>query len=118
MWGEPSVARGSLLDGTVIVALAGSFDGRSGILLERELADAELGRVDVILHVTAGSYVDATGVAAIARTAETLRRHGASLVLVSDDPRIRRLTEADGAGFGLPLVGTLNEAVGDREVAT
>ena len=80
-----------------VVTAAGDLDLHNADGLRRELAAVVDRRpATVVVDLLAVSLLDSTALRVLVEQAKHLRGHGASLVLVSDDPRTLRVLEVTG----------------------
>jgi anti-sigma B factor antagonist len=100
--------------GYVLVTAAGEIDISTVPRLRRVLRAVTAGgrRVDVDLDQV--SFIDATGLGALAGAAGRAAAAGGSLQVTAAPPRIRRLLAITGLDRHLLTVGAGTETVGDR----
>ena len=86
----------SLGDDVCMVAASGELDGSTAWRLQDALGSARAsGARRLIADFAAVTYFDADALTILATCAKHIQREGASLVVVSDDPWLLRLLEAD-----------------------
>jgi anti-anti-sigma factor len=86
----------SLGDDVCMVAASGELDGSTAWRLQDALGSARAsGARRVIADFAAVTYFDADALTILATCAKHIQREGASLVVVTDDPWLLRLLEAD-----------------------
>jgi anti-sigma B factor antagonist len=90
------------LDGAHVVTLGGELDLHTAPTLRETLSPlAAGGDGDLIVDLSGIAFVDSTAFGVLVGTAKRLRERDSDLVVVTDDPRLRRLLEITG------LLGTL-----------
>ena len=95
----------------VLVAVAGEMDiATVARLRERLWALAASGR-PLVADLDQVSFIDASGLGALAGAARLAAEHGASLQVVCARQQIRRLFRLTGLDGSIPLVRTLAEAL-------
>jgi anti-sigma B factor antagonist len=86
----------SLGDDVCMVAARGELDGATAWRLQEALGSARAsGARRLIADFAAVTYFDADALTVLAACATHIQREGASLVVVTDDPWLLRLLEAD-----------------------
>jgi anti-sigma B factor antagonist len=100
------------VDGAHVVTVTGELDLHTTGPIRDTLAPlAEKGDGDLILDLTGISFVDSTALGVLVSTAKRLRERDAELVVVTDDPRLRRLLEITGLLGAFAHEPTLADAV-------
>jgi anti-sigma B factor antagonist len=99
-------------DGTPVVSAGGELDLLAAPGLARMLRRA-CGRrhPNLILDLSAATFIDSTILGVIVGVARTLENHGSSLVVVSGHPHIRRVLDLTGLVRVFPVVATREEAL-------
>jgi len=98
--------------GYVLVIVAGEIDFASvARLRDRLFPLAATGR-PLVADLDRVTFIDATGLGALAGAARRAAAAGTSLRVVCARPRIRRLFRVAGLDQAVPLAGTLDEALG------
>jgi anti-sigma B factor antagonist len=97
--------------GCVIVAVAGEIDiATAGRLRERLTALTARG-LPLIADLDQVSFIDATGLGALAGAARRAAEHGVSLHVVCDQPQTRRLFRVTALDRQIPVARSLAEAL-------
>ncbi len=95
----------------VLVVVAGEIDFAAVARLRQRLrALAARGR-PLVADLDQVSFIDASGLGALAGAARLAAEHGASLHVVCARPQIRRLFRFTGLDASIPLARTLAEAL-------
>jgi len=98
--------------GYVLVIVAGEIDFASvARLRDRLFPLAATGR-PLVVDLDRVTFIDATGLGALAGAARRAAAAGTSLRVVCARPRIRRLFRVAGLDQAVSLAGTLDEALG------
>ena len=93
-----------------VVTAVGELDLHNADALRRELAAVVDRRpATVVVDLLAVPLLDSTALGVLVQQERYLRRHGAALVLVSDDPRTLRVLEVTG----LDRIFVVERALGD-----
>jgi anti-anti-sigma factor len=107
-----------LTDEAFIVTVSGEADALAAPTLQRELDSLTAdGARELIVDLLRVPFVDSTVLGVLLRSARRLGTDGGTVVLVSDDPRIRRTFEVGGVVSSFRFESTLSEAV-DHALAT
>jgi anti-sigma B factor antagonist len=105
--------------GYVIVAVAGEVDIATVDRLRERLTALAARGVPLIADLDQVSFIDATGLGALAGAARQAADHGTSLYVVCDRPQTRRLFRVTGLDRQIPLARDLAEVLqalrGDQE---
>jgi anti-sigma B factor antagonist len=117
--GEVDVrVRVARLDRAHVVSVSGELDLHGAEALREALAPLVAGEGGgVIVDLDDVVLIDSTALGVLVAAARNLRRHRRSLVVATDDPRVRRLLEVTGLLRTLAHERTLAgavERVGDR----
>ena len=97
--------------GYVIVTVAGEIDIATVARLRERLSALAAGGLPLVADLDQVSFIDATGLGALAGAARRAADHGASLHVVCDQPQIRRLFHVTGLDRQIPLARSLAEAL-------
>jgi anti-anti-sigma factor len=107
-----------LTDEAFIVTVSGEADALAAPTLQRELDGlADDGARELIVDLLQVPFLDSTVLGVLLRSARRMRADGGDIVLVSDDPRVRRTFEISGLVSSFRFERTLNEAV-DHALST
>ena len=95
-----------------VVAAGGEFDLYTTERLREKLADVlELGGRHFLVDLTGVSFMDSTALGVLVDAAKALKSSGGHLVLVADDPRVKRVIEITGLDRVFRIEASLPEAV-------
>jgi len=84
----------SARDGWTVVTVSGEIDVSTAPRLRGLLLDLIQGGVrQLVVDLTWVEFIDSTGLGVLIGTFKRIRGHDGSLVLVMDDPRVRRIFE-------------------------
>ena len=111
---EPSATRveETTLDGVALFVLGGEFDAFSSPPLRQQLIDAiERGSHEVVLDMSAVTFVDMSTLNRIVRTMKEIYRHNGHLVLACGDKHVLRAIELAGLRHSVRVYPTREEAV-------
>ncbi|HUB22297.1 MAG TPA: STAS domain-containing protein [Streptosporangiaceae bacterium] len=97
--------------GYVIVTIAGEVDIATVDGLRERLAALADGGVPLVADLDQVSFIDATGLGALAAAARQAAARGTSLHVVCARPQTRRLFRVTGLDRQIPLARSLAEAV-------
>jgi anti-sigma B factor antagonist len=97
--------------GYVVVTVAGEVDIATVARLRERLAALAAGGLPLVADLDQVSFIDATGLGALAGAARRAAAHGASLHVVCARPQTRRLFRVTGLDRQIPLVRDLAEAL-------
>jgi anti-sigma B factor antagonist len=97
--------------GYVVVTVAGEVDIATVARLRERLFALATGGLPLVVDLDQVSFIDATGLGALAGAARRAAARGASLHVVCAQPRTRRLFRVTGLDRQLPLVRDLGEAL-------
>ena len=97
--------------GYVIVTVAGEVDIATAAPLRERLSALAVGGLPLVADLDQVSFIDATGLGALAGAARLAAAHGASLYVVCARPHIRRLFRITGLDRQIPLARDLAEAL-------
>jgi anti-sigma B factor antagonist len=104
----------SLTRELALVSVSGELDlHTSGCLLARiEEADT-VGPGTVLVDLSEISFIDSSAIEVLVRESKRLEGRGHSLVLVTNDPRTRRILEVTGLDRVLRAYATLQDALAE-----
>ena len=97
--------------GYVIVTVAGEIDVATVARLRERLSALAAGGLPLVADLDRVSFIDATGLGALAVAARRAADHGVSLHVVCDQPQTRRLFRVIGLDRQVPLARNLAEAL-------
>jgi anti-sigma B factor antagonist len=97
--------------GYVVVTVAGEVDIATVARLRERLAALAAGGLPLVADLDQVSFIDATGLGALAGAWRRAVAHGASLQVVCARPQTRRLFRVTGLDRQIPLVRDLAEAL-------
>ena len=97
--------------GYVLVTVAGEIDIATVAPLRERLISLAGGGVPLVADLDQVSFIDATGLGALAGAAREAAEHGSSLYVVCARPQTRRLFRVTGLDRQIPLVHDLAEAL-------
>ena len=97
--------------GYVVVTVAGEVDIATVAELRKRLAAMAASGVPLVADLDQVSFIDATGLGALAGAAREATEHGTSLYVVCARPQTRRLFRVTGLDRQIPLVQDLAEAL-------
>jgi anti-sigma B factor antagonist len=95
----------------VVVTVAGEVDIATVARLRERLAALAAGGLPLVADLDQVSFIDATGLGALAGAARRAAAHGASLHVVCARPQTRRLFRVTGLDRQIPLARDLAEAL-------
>jgi anti-sigma B factor antagonist len=101
--------------GYVIVSVAGEIDIATVARLRERLTALAVGGLPLVADLDQVSFIDATGLGALAVAARQAAAHGVSLHVVCSRPQTRRLFRVTGLDRHVPLARDLAEALGALE---
>ena len=119
---EFRAAVASLTDELALVSASGELDLYSADRLQARIEEADtVGADTVLVDLSEISFIDSTALCVLVRETKRLEGRGHSLVLVTNDPRTRRVVEVTGLNRVLRTYATLQDALlahgSDLEVA-
>ena len=97
--------------GYVVVAVAGEVDIATVAQLRERLAALAVSGVPLVADLDQVSFMDATGLGALAGAAREATEHGTSLHVVCARPQTRRLFRVTGLDRQIPLAHDLAEVL-------
>ena len=100
------------VNGATVVGVAGEVELHSARQLRAELLQACSGECPcVVVDLSAVSFIDSSGIGVIVGALKRARERGGSLVLVSPQPRVRRIFEITGLLGALPFYDAIDGAI-------
>ena len=109
---EFRTAVASLTGGLALVSVWGELDLYTAERLRDRIGEAgALGADTVLVDLSEVSFVDSTSLAVLVQETKRLEGRGHSLVLVTNDPRTRRVVEVSGLNRVLRTFATLQDAL-------
>jgi anti-sigma B factor antagonist len=97
--------------GYVVVTVAGEVDIATVAELRERLAATAASGVPVVADLDQVSFIDATGLGALAGAAREATEHGTSLYVVCAQPQTRRLFRVTGLDCQIPVAHELAEVL-------
>jgi anti-sigma B factor antagonist len=97
--------------GYVVVTVAGEVDIATVAELRERLAALAVSGVPLVADLDQVSFIDATGLGALAGAAREATEHGTSLHVVCARPQTRRLFRVTGLDRQIPLAHDLAEVL-------
>ncbi|HKC22130.1 MAG TPA: STAS domain-containing protein [Gaiellaceae bacterium] len=95
-----------------VVAAGGELDLFTSERLREKLADVlELGGRRILVDLTGVSFMDSTALGVLVGAGKELQASGGQMVLVADDPRVKRVIEITGLARVFRVEASLPEAV-------
>jgi anti-anti-sigma factor len=111
---EFQISSAALGRGVQIVSLGGEVDAHTAPRLNEELAGAiEFGVRRLVVDLAGTSFIDSTVLGVLLEAQRRLDALDGRLVLVCDDPRIRRVFELAGLDRHFVIERSLMETIGD-----
>jgi anti-anti-sigma factor len=111
---EFQISSAALGRGVQIVSLGGEVDAHTAPRLNEELAGAiEFGVRRLVVDLAGTSFIDSTVLGVLLEAQRRLDALDGRLVLVCDDPRIRRVFELAGLDRHFVIERSLIETIGD-----
>ena len=109
--GEAMTIRARREPGYVVVTVAGEVDIATVAQLRERLAALAVSGVPLVADLDQVSFIDATGLGALAGAAREATEHGTSLHVVCARPQTRRLFRVTGLDRQIPLAHDLAEVL-------
>ncbi|MFF9909095.1 STAS domain-containing protein [Streptomyces sp. NPDC013457] len=98
--------------GTAVLTVGGELDLDTATLLHHHLANQFLhGRHQLVLDLSALSFMDSSGLNVLIRAAREAREAGGDLHLAAPAPAVRRILEITGLTMTTPLHADVAEAL-------
>lgn len=102
----------SLTREVALVSVSGELDLYTADRVASGIDEADaVGADAVVIDLSEISFIDSTALGVLVREAKRLEGRGHSLVLVTNDPRTRRVLEVTGLDRVLPTYATLQDAL-------
>ena len=104
----------SLTRELALVSVSGEIDLYTAERVRNGIDEADaVGADTVVLDLSESSFVDSTALGVLVQENKRLEGRGHSLVLVTNDPRTRRVLEVTGLDRVLLTYATLHDALSD-----
>ena len=109
---EFRAAVASLTRELALVSVSGELDLHTAGCLEARIEEADtVGAGTVLVDLSEISFIDSSALEVLVRESKRLEGRGHSLVLVTNDPRTRRILEVTGLDRVLRAYATLQDAL-------
>jgi anti-sigma B factor antagonist len=109
---ECRVRVASLTRELALVSVSGELDLYASDAVKRGIAEADaVGADTVVVDLSEISFIDSTALGLLVQETKRLEGRGHSLVLVTNDPRTRRVLEVTGLDRVLLTYATLHDAL-------
>ena len=109
---EFRAAVASLTRELTLVSVSGELDLHTAGCLQARIEEADtLGAATVLVDLSEISFIDSSALEVLVRESKRLEGRGHSLVLVTNDPRTRRILEVTGLDRVLRAYATLQDAL-------
>jgi anti-sigma B factor antagonist len=104
----------SLTRELALVSVSGEIDLYTAERVRNGIDEADaVGADTVVLDLSESSFIDSTALGVLVQETKRLEGRGHSLVLVTNDPRTRRVVEVTGLDRVLLTYATLHDALSD-----
>jgi anti-sigma B factor antagonist len=104
----------SLTRELALVSVSGELDLYTADRVENGIEEADtVGADTVVVDLSEISFIDSTALGVLVQESKRLEGRGHSLVLVTNDPRTRRVLEVTGLDRVLLTYATLHDALAD-----
>jgi len=111
---EFRAAVASLTRELALVSVSGELDLHTAGSLQARIEEADtLGAGTVLVDLSEISFIDSSALEVLVRESKRLEGRGHSLVLVTNDPRTRRILEVTGLDRVLRAYATLQDALAE-----
>jgi anti-sigma B factor antagonist len=111
---EFRAAVASLTRELALVSVSGELDLHTAGCLQARIEEAgTLGAATVLVDLSEISFIDSSALEVLVRESNRLEGRGHSLVLVTNDPRTRRILEVTGLDRVLRAYATLQDALAE-----
>ena len=109
---EFRAAVASLTRELALVSVSGELDLHTAGCLQARIEEADtVGAGTVLVDLSEISFIDSSALEVLVRESKRLESRGHSLVLVTNDPRTRRILEVTGLDRVLRAYATLQDAL-------
>ena len=104
----------SLTRELALVSVSGELDLHTAGCLQARIEEADtVGAGTVVVDLSEISFIDSSALEVLVRETKRLEGRGHSLVLVTNDPRTRRIVEVTGLNRVLRTYATLQDALAE-----
>jgi anti-sigma B factor antagonist len=111
---EFHVTVASLTRELALVSVSGELDLYTAERVKRGIGEADaVGADTVVIDLSESSFIDSTALGVLVQETKRLEGRGHSLVLVTNDPRTRRVLEVTGLDRVVLTYATLHGALAD-----
>ena len=111
---EFHAAVASLTREVALVSASGELDLHTAGCLEARIQEAgSVGRDTVVVDLSETSFIDSTALSVLVHETRRLEGRGQALIVVTNDPRTRRIVEVAGLSQRLRTYATLKDALGE-----
>jgi anti-anti-sigma factor len=111
---EFRAAVASLTRELALVSVSGELDLHTAGCLQARIEEADIvGAGTVLVDLSEISFIDSSALEVLVRESKRLEGRGHSLVLVTNDPRTRRILEVTGLDRVLRAYATLQDALAE-----
>jgi anti-sigma B factor antagonist len=111
---EFRVTVASLTRELALVSVSGELDLYTAERIKRGIGEADaVGADTVVIDLSEISFIDSTALGVLVQETKRLEGRGDSLVLVTNDPRTRRVLEVTGLDRVLLTYATLHDALSE-----
>jgi anti-anti-sigma factor len=111
---EFRAAVASLTRELTLVSVSGELDLHTAGCLQARIEEADtVGARTVLVDLSEISFIDSSALEVLVRESKLLEDRGHSLVLVTNDPRTRRILEVTGLDRVLRAYATLQDALAE-----
>jgi anti-anti-sigma factor len=111
---EVRAAVASLTRELALVSVSGELDLHTAGCLQARIEEADaVGAGTVLVDLSEISFIDSSALEVLVRESKRLEGRGHSLVLVTNDPRTRRILEVTGLDRVLRAYATLQDALAE-----
>jgi anti-anti-sigma factor len=111
---EFRAAVASLTRELALVSVSGELDLHTAGCLQARIEEADtVGAGTVLVDLSEISFIDSSALEVLVRESKRLEGRGHSLVLVTNDPRTRRILEVTGLDRVLRAYATLQDALAE-----
>ena len=111
---EFRTAVASLSGELALISVSGELDLYTAQRLQARIDEAgAVGADTVVVDLSEVSFIDSTALAVLVQETRRLEGRGRSLVLVTNDPRTKRVVEVTGLNRVLRTYATLQDALSD-----